>query len=103
MESEVSFRCSGEPTTGPFSRPNKCITQISILFSRCPFLIISLHNDQIFHVVFLPLGIPMTFVYTSLLLCMQQEGERCIHSNFGSLKRRALLGMLGLEERKTLK
>jgi hypothetical protein len=34
---------------------------------------------------------------------MQQEGERCIHSNFGRLKRRLLLGMPGVEERKTLK
>jgi len=25
IEPEVSFRCSGEPTTGPFSGPNKFI------------------------------------------------------------------------------
>jgi hypothetical protein len=31
---------------------------------------------------------------------MQQEGERCIHSNFECLKRRVLLGMPGVQERK---
>jgi hypothetical protein len=60
-------------------------------------------NDQVFQVVFLPLEFPMTFMYTSLLLCMQQEGDRYIHSNFGRLKRRVALGMPGVEERKTLK
>ena len=39
-------------------------------------------------------------MYTSLLFCMQQEGERCIHINFECLKRRVLLGMPEVEGRK---
>jgi hypothetical protein len=103
MVPEVSFLCSREPATGPYSDPNESIPCFSSLFCYYPFLILSLHQRPGLPSDRFPLGFPIIFMRIFFFLCMRQEGEKYTHVNLEGLKRRAHLGIPGVEDRTALK